>query len=320
MDKYLFFFILASALLIISVITICLAPIINAAGTITFFNTDTTNLESKNLFEDWNTASCQLLDDEYKHDKDSGFFNSDTNKKMETQRKRIIDDCKRHKAMFGLEYAALIADIVLGFICTLLGLIHYLDQGKPFETISGLVGIASGGIATVLTIIYVVYSGIIFSNEYIRITNSNMPNVFYDNHAYLHWNGNKYVNNYDEQKLEKDLDVQYIKYKDLGKKQYNYDSEIYQMSLDQNSEYYNCKDDGGSSITSQKTYSITVDGSTQNKNCEYIWHTSLNDSVMAKYLYDRWLTSIIFSVIICVCGIGLALFGFLLFKGNSGSS
>jgi hypothetical protein len=237
-------------------------------------------------------------------------------KSIEEARKRKIDDCKRHKAMFGLEYAALIADIVLGFICTLLGLIHYLEQGKSFETISGLVGIASGVIATVLTIIYIIYSGIIFSNEYIRITNNNMPNVFYDNHAYLHWNGNKYVHNYDEQKFEKDLDVQYIKYKDLGKKQYNYDSEIYQMSVDQNSEYSHCKDDSGSSLTSQKPY--TVGGSI--KNCEYIWYTSLNDSVKAKYLYDRWLTSIIFSVLICVCGIGLALFGFLLFKGNSGSS
>ena len=191
MDKYVFFFILASALLIISVITICLAPLINAAGTITIYNTDTNDLESEDLFEDWNTANCQLLDDVYKYDKDSGVFNSDTNKKMETQRKRKIDDCKRHKAMFGLEYAALIVDIVLGFICTLLGLIHYLDQGKPFETTSGLIGIASGGIATVLTIIYVIYSGIIFTNDYIRITNNG--NIFYDNHAYLHWNGNKYV-------------------------------------------------------------------------------------------------------------------------------
>ena len=274
----------------------------------------------KSAIRDGIPQKYKLSDDVYKYDKDSGVFNSDTNKKMETQRKRKINDCKRHKAMFGLEYAALIADIVLGFICTLLGLIHYLDQGKPFETTSGLIGIASGGVVTVLTIIYVIYSGIIFTNDYIRITNNDRPNIFYDNHAYLHWNGNKYVYNFDEQKFEKDLDVQYIKYKDLGKKQYNYDSEIYQMSLDQNSEYYHCKYDSISSLTSQQSYQITVGGSTEDKNCEYIWHTSLNDSVMAKYLYDRWLTSIILSVIICVCGIGLALFGFLLFKGNSGSS
>jgi hypothetical protein len=307
MDKYLFFFILSSALLIISVITICLAPIINGAGTVNFYNIGASApANEKNLFKEWGTASCQLLNDDYKHKKDIGGFNGDTNGREETQTKRKINDCKRHKAMFGLEYAALISDVVLGFICMLLGLIHYLEQGKPFETTSGLIGIASGGIATVLTIVYVVYSGIIFNNEYIRDSASN---ILYDNHAYLHWNGNKYVNNYDEQKLEKDLDVQFIKYKDLGKKGYNYDSEIYQMSLDSNSEFSNCQT--YVSLTEQKTY-----GASGAKKCEYIWRSSFSESVQAKYLYDRWITSIILSVVICVCGIGLAFFGFLLFKGN----
>ena len=313
MDKYLFFFILSSALLIISVITICLAPIINGAGTVNFYNIGASApANEKNLFKEWDTASCQLLNDDYKHKKDIGGFNGDTNGRDETQTKRTINECKRHKAMFGLEYAALIADVVLGFICTLLGLIHYLEQGKPFETTSGLIGIASGGIATVLTIVYVIYSGIIFNNDYIR--DDTASNIFYDNHAYLHWNGNKYVRNYDEQKLEEDLDVQYIKYKDLGKKGYNYDSEIYQMSLDSNSEYKQCQ--SNTPLTSLITYSIN----SITKNCEYIWYDSLNESVQAKYLYNRWLTSIILSVIICVCGIGLAFFGFLLFKGSSGSS
>ena len=279
MDKYLFFFILSSALLIISVITICLAPIINAAVTIKFYKVDDTTSDI-NIFEKWSTESCQRLNDEYKHKKDIGGFNGDTNGREETQNKRKINDCKRHKAMFGLEYAALISDVVLGFICMLLGLIHYLEQGKPFETTSGLIGIASGGIATVLTIVYVVYSGIIFNNEYIRDSDSN---ILYDNHAYLHWNGNKYV--------------------------YNYDSEIYQMSLDTNSEFRNCQT--YVSLTEQKQY-----GTSGAKKCEYIWHSSLNESVKAKYLYDRWITSIILSVVICVCGIGLAFFGFLLFKGN----
>ena len=35
-----------------------------------------------------------------------------------------------------------------------------------------------------------------------------------------------------------------------------------------------------------------------------------------KYIFDRWLTSIIFSSFIFVCDLGLALFGFLLFKDS----
>ena len=38
------------------------------------------------------------------------------------------------------------------------------------------------------------------------------------------------------------------------------------------------------------------------------------------YIDDRWLTSIIISVFIVACGIGLAIFGFLLFKNSGGSS
>ena len=45
-----------------------------------------------------------------------------------------------------------------------------------------------------------------------------------------------------------------------------------------------------------------------------------NDNNDNKYLHDRWLTTIIFGVIITVCGIGVAIFGILLFKNVNGSS
>ena len=60
-------------------------------------------------------------------------------------------------------------------------------------------------------------------------------------------------------------------------------------------------------------------------NCEYIWEdTFLSDQGSKdnsnKYLFDKWLTSIIFSSLILVCAIGVAIFGLLLFlnKGDSG--
>ena len=41
-----------------------------------------------------------------------------------------------------------------------------------------------------------------------------------------------------------------------------------------------------------------------------------NNSVENKFLYDRWVTTILFSVLICICGIGLCVFGFLLFNND----
>ena len=53
------------------------------------------------------------------------------------------------------------------------------------------------------------------------------------------------------------------------------------------------------------------------KNCEYIWVTDVrNDSMTNKFLYDRWVTTLLFSAIICVCGIGLCIFGFLVFNNE----
>ena len=308
MNKNFLFFILASSLLVLSVITICLAPIINGLG----------------FFDDWNISNCQKDDDDYNYNKDHGVYTS--NAPGEKLVKDKIKECKRHKVMHGLEFAALIADVALGFICTFLGLIHYVEQGKSFEKTSGLIGTASGGIATVLTVVYVVYSGIIFNNEPVRDRE-----ILYDNKALFHWDGNKYVYNYDVKQLEKDLDIPYIKIKDLWKKQYNYDSNILEMSLDTNSEYKNCKMNLRESDISNRNsilnknsrdiYTFIIDGISFTKNCEYYWN-SYEDikSEDNKYLYDRWLATLIFSCIICVCGIGVAIFGFLLFTGNSSSS
>ena len=55
-------------------------------------------------------------------------------------------------------------------------------------------------------------------------------------------------------------------------------------------------------------------------DCQYIYKDNEETSISNRYIYDRWLTSIIFSVLIAVCACGLALFGFLLFKGGSTSS
>jgi len=52
------------------------------------------------------------------------------------------------------------------------------------------------------------------------------------------------------------------------------------------------------------------------KQCNFLFYLHQSDSTN-KYIYDRWITSIIFSSFIIVSDIGLILFGFLIFKeGN----
>ena len=299
MNKNLVFFILACSLFVLSIISINLAPIINNGG-------------EDDFFEEWGTKNCVKMDDDFKYRKENNYYINQ--KPQEDQEKRKIDDCKRHKVMHGLEYAALIADVCLGFLCTLLGLIHFVEPGKPLEKYSGFIGLLSGIITLVLTIIYVAFSAVIFNNEPIDTKR------LYPNKAIVKKVGTKYVYNYDTEKAKEDFDIPFIKYKDLGKKEYNYDSELFKESKIQQSEFSNCeKNLDDFSLDEIQFYSTDGD-----KECEYIWDSNYyeNESTHNKYIYDRWLTTIIFSVLIAVCGIGLAIFGFLLSKteGESGAT
>jgi len=80
-------------------------------------------------------------------------------------KKKLRNKCNRDKVMYGLEYSSLIFDVICGFICTILGLLHYFDIGKPFENITGIIGLATIIIGFILTLVYVIYGVYIFTNE-----------------------------------------------------------------------------------------------------------------------------------------------------------
>ena len=165
-------------------------------------------------------------------------------------------------------------------------------------------------IILVITIIYVGYSANIFDNDYIRGPGYEK---LYSNRAEYKWKDGKYVHDYDEDKLTDDPDIKYIKYKDLGKKQYNYNTKFHKSIQDPNSELNKCN-------TGFISYTKQIDNG--GFKCEYYWtSTSEVTSITNKYKYDRWLTTIILGVLVAACGIGLAIFGVLLFlNGNSSSS
>lgn len=193
MNTKLFFVIFACAVVILSVITICVAPIIN-------------NVIS---FSSLALKSCKPQKDEYDYNKKHN-ADSDTLDDL----KRELNKCNRHKAMNDLEYTSLIMDLVLGVICCLLGLLHYFDQAKYFEKITGIIGIASGAIGFILTIIYVGYSGYIFDNH----PSDYETYLLYPNGARFEAKDGKLVPPYDEEKYKKNTDLIYAKYKDFGKK------------------------------------------------------------------------------------------------------
>ena len=292
MNYTLLFFIFASAVLILSIVSICVAPLING------FLMDNDN---------WGTLNCDLLSDKYNYDKSRDDYPTEKAKEKKVKEdKSDLNQCKRKKAMYGLEYSSLTCDIVAGVICSILGLLHYLEIGKKIEKKTGLIGIISGSIGFILTFIYIGFSGYIYTND------SSSEVKLFPNGSYLKYNGVRYVPPYDIDKEEEDPYIKYATYIELGQKQYNYDSELYKSSIKTDSEYYNCQDDNYGNIYIKRHYNNDL---TNPKECDYIWKIdNLNDGILNKYTYNRCITTFILNIFILISFIGLILFGFFLFK------
>ena len=310
MNKTLIFLIISIALLVLSAIVICIAPLVN-------------NIEVQNEYgvgnsllwkpSDWKNINCAIFADK---------LNFDNTALDDIQKMRKLKNlCYRQKAMYGLEHSAFIINAILSFVCAYLALLHYLNVGKDFEKKTGLIWLISGVVGFVLTLLYVCYSGYIFNNDIaygiLDTASQNLKTPtslikLYPNGAKYKFVGGKYILFAENENGD---NVEYVKYKDLGKKQYNYNSKYYEIYSKNAPTLPNLS---ASSKCNINSYFIdianpqpVIPGST-GQNCDYLYYTPTS-SVENKYIYDRWLTSLILGVFIFICDIALGIFGFLLF-------
>ena len=311
MNKTFFFFCLSTLILVLSFVAICISPIINNievdVPTLGFAGITST---SKWSFSSWRTLNCKIFADKE---------NSDSIALDEIQKmKKMKNLCYRKNAMHDLEFASLIINVVLGFICANLSLLHYLNVGKDFEKKTGIIGLITGIVGFVITLVYVCYNSYIFDNDiaYGTINLSYFENptsnpLFTGGIKKLYPNGATHKNEFGQFKTPYENDKEdyseFIKYKDLGEKQYNYDSKLYQTYTSQ-------------TITDNCKVDLSVTGATIPNSCSYGYTQYPFTSLENKYLYDRWLTTLILGFIIVVCNIGLLIFGILLCKSGNGES
>ena len=298
--KKLLYFCMAGGILLLSIIVVNISPAINF-----------------DWIREWSRDSCSYHSDMYKYNekKDlSHFSNSQEEKdKKLYEYKRDKTKCERKKAMVGLEYAAFNINLVCGFVCTLLGFFFYFNIGDVGK-IASFAGLGTGIVGFVLTLVYVIESGLVFNDddgEYqMRIDSDG---------AFLKWNSKK--NHYTCIFYKKDdYDSIYLRYSDYGNKYLNYNKDVrpeeknykYQHCTKSDYDYFRCKD------AEEKEYPETqtdiLDDQLQPKGkCDKlifnspVYYTDNSNKV----IYDRWLTTIIFSCFIFLLDIGLAIFGFL---------
>ena len=165
-----------------------------------------------------------------------------------------------------------------------------------------------------------------------------LPKTFIFSFVYVILNGIVFTNYYDREFIKRDGDGAFAektgtpgkykclyfdekgnvysliaKYSDLINKQYTYEKDRYK-SIDTN-----CKDLSSSTYISSCSNSDDgiINGPTA--NCEYLYAPEINDNDY-KDTGDRFLTTLLLSLFVCLASIGLAIFGFLLFKNPGAAS
>ena len=284
MGKGLLFFCCSCCILVLTIINLSVGPIVNkVVGSI--LGTQGSNLGTQNC-ERWKDLKDRETTDARKE-----YYQS------------LADMCTRTKGMHDMEYTAFIFDIVIGFICGLIGLLHLFEVKKEFVSTTGLIGLICGVIGFVLTFVYVIFNGIVFTSNYTAVYERDGDGVFAEQIT-----GNRYKCLYYDD--SGNYFVGRAKISDLNKKQYNYKHKFYD-GIDGG-----CIDTGESWIAQcadQPEYTSDGTATAPPNSCSKLYAKAITE-IENKDVFDRFLTALILSLVVCLANIGLALFGFLLFR------
>jgi len=290
MSKGLIFFCCSCAILLFTIINLSVGPIISGKA-----GKDIDIISTNEYY--WGTANCEL----YKYIYDESTHHGD---ELKYQEEWYKDECIRKKAMHDMEYTSFIFNAVIGYVCATLGLLHLFDVKKEFVSKTGLIGLGCGIVGFVFSFVYVILNGLVYTTYY-DYDNTNIIYKRDSDGVFAEKKGNEYECIYFDS--EHNYHALIAKYSDLIQKQYNYNKDLYESlgKIDNNCKKSNpirqCGTDG-------KIALIT--------GCDklYVADNYLNIGVENKDISDRFLTTLILSLFVCLANIGLAIFGFLLFR------
>ena len=149
MNKGLIFFCCSCAILLFTIINLSVGPVISGA------------VGRTGMFGNWGTANCEYYADLY--DRQKGIKSDDELKYAEEW---YLNECRNKKGMHDMEYTSFIFNIVIGFVCSLLGLLHLFDVKKDFVLKTGIIGLICGIVGFIFSFVYVIMNGIVYTTYY----------------------------------------------------------------------------------------------------------------------------------------------------------
>ena len=266
----------------------------------------------------WPDLNCDLLSDEYDNDKKQYPDMDDDVKKYEYE--YPINLCKLRKGMYAMEYSSLVVDAIIGFVLTFISFFHFFGIKNEYVPYSAIIGIISSIIGFIFTFIYIVYNGLVYTNDYYVIEN---VDLFLDIGIYKSDNDGSFakLDNFGRYRCidyesPENIYSFFAKYKDYHKRQYHYDKDLYFTYKNEpeirgcTNEYYfyYCVEEG----YIDETISYT-DNNGISHQCRKLYFYPYETNLF-KYISDKFLASLIFSLFICLCQICLIIIGIMLYR------
>ena len=282
MSKGLIFFCCSCAILLFTIINLSVGPIIHGK-----------------VNGDWGTANCEYYKDIYDESPQKG-------DELKYGDEWAKDECIRKKAMHDMEYTSFIFNAVIGYVCATLGLLHLFDVKKEFVSKTGLIGLGCGIVGFVFSFVYVILNGLVYTTYYDRsLYKRDSDGVFAEK------KGGQFECIYFDSQYN--VHALIAKYSDLIQKQYNYDKDLIESFIKNK----DCRANPSGCIGDGKIASAPS-GCNGDKLYANDYYDETNGgiglSVTNKDKSDRFLTTLILSLFVCLANIGLAIFGFLLFR------
>ena len=127
-------------------------------------NINTGPIVSLTIGQDWGKLNCDILSDIYDQEKEENPDMEDDTKKYVY--KYPINLCQRRRGMYAMEYSSFVIDSIIGFALTFISFFHFFGIKNEYVSYTALIGIISSGIGFIFTFIYVIYNGLVYTNDY----------------------------------------------------------------------------------------------------------------------------------------------------------
>ena len=299
MPKGQLFFIFACIIMVLTTINLGVGPIINK------------KVGTDSIFGNWGTANCAYFKDKLEEAQSTSLppMEAKSGKYIKYHQERYKDECRRKKAMYNLEYTSSIFNIIIGFICALLSFLHLQKLNKDFIPKTGLIGAGCGIVGFIITLVYVIHNGIVYTNYY----DYDSPQYKKDSYGiFAQLNGDKYECFYHDEPANEHSII--AKYSDLNKKQYNYNRDL--LAFYQSGEVIACRCDPEECLNGKEIPVTNINKeSSPGEKCKYLYvDENPEETLNNKDIGDRFLTSLILNLFVCFANIGLVISGLLFYK------